>query len=97
MFINLGVDILETYESKYLLVIQSQNHAIFLYNEILKRGCKIEFISTPMKISTGCSVSIVFNESDTKIIVEQIKKSNIQIKGIYKIFKNETTIDYIRI
>lgn len=59
--INLGVDILETNEDKYLMVIQSHNQATLLYNELLKRKCKVELISTPNRLSKGCSKSIIFS------------------------------------
>jgi len=95
--INLGVDIVETNEKNYLMVVESHNQATLLYNELLKRKCKVELISTPNKLSKGCSRSIIFNVEDVKIVIEEGKKSKARITGIYKIVTNVNGIDYIDI
>ena len=95
--INLGVDILETQEDKYLMVIESHNQATLLYNELLKRECKIELISTPNSLSKGCSRSIIFVVEDVKKVIEEGKKSKARITGIYKIVINLNGVDYINI
>jgi len=95
--INLGVDIVETNEDKYLMVIPSHNQATLLYNELLKKECKVELISTPNNLSKGCSRSIIFNVENVKIVIEEGKKSKAQIIGIYKIVTDADIIDYINI
>lgn len=88
---------MDTHEDKYLMVISSHNHATLLYNELLKRNCKVELISTPNKLSKGCSRSIIFTGEDVKIVIEEGKRINAKITGIYKIVSNGNNIDYISI
>lgn len=85
------------HEDQYLLVFESYNQAILLYNQLLKKECKVELVSTPCKVSKGCSQSIVFTASDAKKIIEETKNSNIVFKGIYIIVKNNGFNDYIHI
>ncbi|MCE5221663.1 MAG: DUF3343 domain-containing protein [Clostridium sp.] len=86
---------MEIQKDKYLMIVQSHNQATLLYNELLKRECKVELISTPNSLSKGCSRSIIFNVEDVKIVIEEGKKSKARITGIYKIKING--VDYINI
>ena len=42
-------------ENEYLVVYPGHNTAALLYQRLLKKSCKIELVSTPIKISYGCS------------------------------------------
>ena len=88
---------METNEDKYLMVIPSHNQATLLYNELFKKECKVELISTPNGLSKGCSKSILFSVEDTKKVIEEVKKSKAQIIGIYKIVTNANGVNYINI
>lgn len=46
----------------YLLVFSSHNQAVYLYNWLIKKGYPVELVSTPCKISSGCTQSIKFGE-----------------------------------
>ncbi len=83
------------YEEKYLMVFQSGNHAMLLYKELLGEGCRVNIISTPCRLSRGCSQSIVFNASDSQKIVEVAKKHNIVAANVYKIVINQGRRDYV--
>lgn len=86
-----------THEDQYLLVFKSYNQAVLLYNELLKKGCKIELVSTPCRLSRGCSQSIVFAASDIKKVIEGTKNNNVIVKGIYAIVQNKEFVDYVHI
>ncbi|MTK13371.1 MAG: DUF3343 domain-containing protein [Clostridiaceae bacterium] len=88
---------METHEERYLLVFESYNQAMLLYNELLKKECKVELVSTPCRVSRGCSQSIVFTATDIKKVIEEIKKNKVIIKGIYKIVKNNGFNEYVHI
>ncbi|WML35830.1 DUF3343 domain-containing protein [Clostridium sp. OS1-26] len=65
---------MEDNESKYLLIFKSYNQAMLLYNELLKRDCDVELVSTPCRLSKGCSQSIVFKTKDAKKVIEEAQK-----------------------
>lgn len=88
---------MEVCDDKYIMVIASSSQATYLYNKLMKKGINVEFISTPAKISSGCSKSIIFNSKDTKEIVLEIKNTRVKINGIYNIVRNEKDYDYIKI
>lgn len=88
---------MNTNDDKYLMVIQSHNQATLLYNELLKRKCKVELISTPNRLFKGCSKSIIFNVEDVKIVIEEGKKNKAGITGMYKIVSDVNGINYINI
>lgn len=88
---------MEENEFKYLLIFESYNQAILLYNELLKRGCNVELVSTPCRISRGCSQSIVFTKEDIKKIKEEAKRNKVIIRDIYKRINRNGTYEYTRI
>jgi Protein of unknown function (DUF3343). len=88
---------MEVHEEKYLLVFESYNQAMLLYNELLKKECKVELVSTPCRVSRGCSQSIVFTAADIKKVTEETKKNKVIVKGIYRIVKNNGFNDYVHI
>ncbi|AGK97886.1 DUF3343 domain-containing protein [Clostridium pasteurianum] len=88
---------MEVCDDKYIMVIASNSQATYLYNELMKKGINVEFISTPAKISSGCSKSIIFNSKDTKEIVLEVKNIKIKIDGIYNMVKNDKDYNYIKI
>lgn len=76
-------------ENEYLAVFKSQNHAIYLYGRLNKKGVLTKIIQTPCKISTSCTHSIKFQQKYINIIISEIKNSGIKIRGIYKIIVHE--------
>ncbi|MBU3143986.1 DUF3343 domain-containing protein [Clostridium sp. CF012] len=82
---------------KYLVVLVSNSHSTLLYNNLLRKGCKIELISAPSNIARGCAKAIRFDESDTDIVVQEIKNNKLIIKGIYKIVNEGNRINYVLI
>ena len=88
---------MEVCDDKYIMVIASNSQATYLYNELMKKGINVEFISTPAKISSGCSKSIIFNTKDTREIMLEIKNTKVKIDSIYNMVKNEKDYDYIKI
>lgn len=88
---------MQTNDTKYIVVIPSQNHAVFLYQKLLEKDANVELISTPNKLYKGCSSSIQFNSSDTILVLDMIKECKIVFQSIYKIINNGITADYIKI
>lgn len=84
-------------QDQYLLVFSSHNQAVFLFNKLIKKGYKIELISTPCTISSGCTQSIKFMEKDMQTIRNEAQISNMKVKGVYKIIKKGIKYTYIKI
>lgn len=84
-------------ESSYILIFKSYNQAILLYNKLLKKGCNVELVSTPCRISKGCSQSLVFIAEDIKKIIEEVKNNKVTINGIYKRIEKGNSYSYIHI
>lgn len=82
---------------KYLVILVSNSHAILLYKNLLRKGCRIELISAPSNIVRGCAKAIRFDESDTDIVVKEIKNSKLLVKGIYKIVNENNGSSYVLI
>ena len=74
-------------ENEYLVVYPGHNTATLLYNRLVKKSCDVELISTPIKISYGCSLSIKFEEIYMDIINDEILKISLKPKGVYRIIK----------
>ncbi len=84
-------------DDRYIMIFASHSQAAFLYNELLKKSLKVEFVSTPAKIGSSCSKAIIFNFSDTKTVVEEVKKINASVRGVYRISRKEKEFEYIKI
>lgn len=84
-------------QSQYLLVFASHNQAVFLFNKLLRKGYKVELVSTPCTLSAGCTQSIKFKEKDMQVIKTEIKAGAMRVKGIYKITKNGSKYAYIKV
>ncbi len=84
-------------QSQYLLVFTSHNQAVFLFNKLLKKGYKVELVSTPCSLSAGCTQSIKFMEKDLQTIKTEAKISSMKVRGIYKIVKSSNKYTYIKI
>ncbi|KAJ52017.1 hypothetical protein BD780_004299 [Clostridium tetanomorphum] len=82
---------------EYIVVFQSYNGAIYLYNKLLRERCKAEIISTPCRISAGCTQSIKFKCEYMDIVQKNLKLYNIPIKGIYEIVKSNKRFNYVKI
>ncbi|MGH4123593.1 MAG: DUF3343 domain-containing protein [Clostridium sp.] len=82
---------------KYLVVLVSNNHSTLLYKNLLRKGCEIDLISAPSNIARGCTKAIRFDESDTNIVVQEIKNNKLIIKGIYKIVNESNGTSYVLI
>ena len=84
-------------DDRYIIVFASHSQATYLFNELNKKNIKIEFVSTPSKILSGCSKAIIFNFSDTKLVVEEVKKIKAVVRGIYRIVISGGDYDYIQV
>lgn len=84
-------------QSQYLLVFASHNQAVFLFNKLLRKGYKVELVSTPCTLSAGCTQSIKFKEKDMQVIETEIKVGAMRVKGIYKVTKNGPKYTYIKV
>jgi len=84
-------------ENEYLVVYPGHNTATLLYQRLLKRSCSIELVSTPIKISYGCSLSIKFKEVYMDIVNEEILKISLKPKGVYKIIKKGKFDNYEKV
>jgi hypothetical protein len=82
---------------QFLLVFTSHNQAVFLFNKLIKKGYKVELVSTPCSLSVGCTQSIKFMEKDMQIIKTEIQVSNMKVRGIYKIIKNGPKYTYLKV
>lgn len=82
-------------EEEYILVFATHNHAVLLYRRLAKMGYQVELISTPCKISAGCTQSIKFKENYYNVVKEEAAKSNIITRGLYKICKKGSKTNYV--
>lgn len=84
-------------ENEYLVVYPGHNISALLYQRLLKKSCKVELVSTPVKISYGCSQAIKFKEVYKDIVIDEIQKINTKPKGLYKIIKKGKLENYEKI
>jgi len=84
-------------EHEYLVVYPGHNTTTLLYQRLLKKFCNVELVSTPIKISYGCSLSIKFKEAYMDIVNSEILKISMKPKGIYKIIKKPKFDNYEKI
>ncbi len=82
--------------NQYLVVYPGHNMAALLYQKLLKK-CEVELVTTPVKISYGCSQSIRFKEKDLEIVIAETGRLKNRPKGIYKIIKNGRLENYEKI
>ena len=79
---------------RYIMVFVSSSQAAYIYNELEKNSISVELVSTPAKILSGCTKSIIYNKMDNDIVVQEVAKISARIKGIYSI---ENEDKYIKI
>jgi len=84
-------------ENEYLVVYPGHNTATLLYKRLLKKSCNVDLVSTPIKISYGCSLSIKFKEVYMDIVNEEILKISMKPKGIYIIIKKAKFDNYEKV
>ena len=84
-------------ENEYLVVYPGHNIAALLYQRLLKKSCKVELVSTPVKISYGCSQAIKFKEVYMDIVSVEIGKFDIKPKGIYRIIRKGKFENYEKV
>ena len=84
-------------ENEFLVVYPGHNTATLLFQRLVKKSCSVELVSTPIKISYGCSLSIKFKEIYMDIVNSEILKISIEPKGVYKIIKKEKFDDYEKV
>jgi hypothetical protein len=82
-------------EEEYILVFATHNHAVLLYRRLAKLGCHVELISTPCRLSAGCTQSLKFKENYFNLVKEEIAKSNVITRGIYKVCSRGNKINYV--
>lgn len=87
---------MKVYEDRYIMVISSNSQATYLYNELMKKGINIEFISTPSKIVSGCSKSIIFSGKDKLKIICEVQKDKVKFYGVYRLIKNDSEYEYMK-
>ncbi|AJA47757.1 hypothetical protein CPAST_c16870 [Clostridium pasteurianum DSM 525 = ATCC 6013] len=87
---------MKVYEDKYIIVISSNSQATYLYNELMKKKINIEFISTPSKIVSGCSKSIIFRSKNKEDILSEITSNKVKIYGVYRLIRTDNGYEYIR-
>lgn len=81
----------------YILVFESHNQAILLFNNLIKLGCKVELVTTPCDLSVGCSQALKFKDKDMSLINSEAKKNLIRINGIYLVQNKGKNIEYSKI
>ncbi|MBU5483656.1 DUF3343 domain-containing protein [Clostridium sp. MSJ-11] len=69
---------------EYILVCASYNIAIFLHNKLLRQGHSSQLISTPCRISSGCSQAVKFKEDSLEYVKELIAAQP-GVRGIYEV------------
>lgn len=84
-------------ENEYLVVYPGHNIAVLLYQRLLRKLCKVELVTTPVKISYGCSQAIKFTETYMNIVTAEIQKIDVKPKGLYKIVRKGRFDDYEKI
>lgn len=82
---------------EYILVFESHNQAILLFNKLIKLGYKVELVTTPCDLSAGCSQSLKFKEIDMSFINSEARKNLIRVNGIYLIEKKGKNTEYSKI
>ncbi|SHK11254.1 Protein of unknown function [Hathewaya proteolytica DSM 3090] len=70
-------------EEKYLAVFASYTHTSMLNRKLRDMKVESEIISTPSKISVGCSRSVKFNASDYNTVIQIINQNNLSCRGIF--------------
>lgn len=87
---------MKVYEDKYIIVISSNSQATYLYNLLMKKRIDIEFISTPSKIVSGCSKSIIFRSKNKDDVLCQIKNNKVKIYGVYRMIRTDDGYEYMK-
>lgn len=77
---------------KYIMVFVSNSQAAYIYNELEKNNISVELVSTPAKILSGCTKSIIYNKKYNDIVMKDVAKINARIKGIYYIVNEDEYI-----
>ncbi|AWZ49484.1 hypothetical protein C3495_11955 [Clostridiaceae bacterium 14S0207] len=80
-------------EEKYIAVFASYSHTALLYNKLQELNIDSEIISTPYKLTVGCSKSVVFDAKNLGKVTNAIRINNLLCRGIFEkvIYKNDIT------
>lgn len=72
-----------------IITFKSVNHA--MKGESIFKGEDIEFrtIPTPREITHSCGIAIRLDLKDTRLAKDIIERNQLEIKGIFKLTKNE--------
>ncbi|WP_077369305.1 DUF3343 domain-containing protein [Anaerosalibacter sp. Marseille-P3206] len=70
-----------------VLTFESTHHAISGEKVFKEAGLKFKTIPTPREITSSCGLSIRFDLEDLEDAKKSIEKTNLAIKGIYKLTK----------
>lgn len=70
-----------------VLTFESTHHAISGEKIFKEAGLKFKTIPTPREITSSCGLSIRFDLEDFEDVKERINKTELAIKGIYKLTK----------
>ena len=81
----------------YILVFESHNQAILLFNKLIKLGYAVELVTTPCDLSVGCSQALKFKDKDMSLISSEAQKNLIRVNGIYLVEKKGKNTEYTKI
>lgn len=70
-----------------VLTFESTHHAISGEKVFKEAGLRFKTIPTPREITSSCGLSIRFDLEDLEDAKKSIEKTNLAIKGIYKLTK----------
>ncbi|SDL30010.1 DUF3343 domain-containing protein [Natronincola ferrireducens] len=73
----------------YVITFESTHYAIAAEKLLKEKNYQFDTIPTPREITASCGLSIMFNQDLLGYIKKAIIESNIKIKGIYEIKKND--------
>lgn len=74
----------------YIISFNSTHNAIRTEKLLAENNIKVTTLPTPREISASCGISIRFLLENIDKVREIIKENEIDNKGIYRIFKNES-------
>ncbi len=84
----------KAYVNQYMIVFNSYNQAMLLYNEMNKIGLVPTMVSTPCGLKRGCNQSIIIPIEYVDMTVNLIKEKDIKVADVYKIMYRSNKVVY---
>lgn len=83
----------------YIFVFNSKSQAIYMESRLKEKGYSLELRPTPRKLAKSCSYSLVVSGDLPLIkgIRDCIVKSNVSLKGVYRVTGSGRTKTYKKI